>query len=226
VSKKVTAIIAVRKGSKRIKNKNIRPFADTSLLENKIKQLIRTDCADEICVSSDCEEMLAVANNLGVTAIEREKKYATDDVPMNDVYRHLSSLAKNEHILYVHVTSPLLEDKSLIECVEAYKKLEKSYDSLATVTRLEEYIWNDSGAVNYDPNHHPRSQDLPRWYCLNFAVNILPKEIMYERKNIVGQKFYPFFLNDIESIDVDNMVDFEYAEFLYKRKRRQIEQLR
>lgn len=219
MSKKITAIIAVRKGSKRIKNKNIRPFADTTLLENKIKQLIRTGCADEICVSSDCEEMLAVANRLGVIAIERQEKYATDDVPMNDVYRHLSGLANNEHILYVHVTSPLLEDKSLIECVEAYKTLEKSYDSLATVTHLEEYIWNDLGAVNYDPNHHPRSQDLPKWYCLNFAVNILPKQIMYERKNIVGQKFYPFFLNDVESIDVDNMTDFEYAEFLYKRKK-------
>ena len=218
MNKKLTAIIAVRKGSERVKDKNIRPFADTTLLENKIKQLIRTNCADEICVSSNCEKMLAVANDLGTRAIKREEKYATSYMPMNDVYKHLSSLASNEHILYVHVTSPLLLDQSLIQCVETYRSLEGDYDSLATVTHLEEYIWNDLGAVNYDPNHHPRSQDLPKWYCLNFAVNILPKKIMYNHKNIVGKRFYPYFLDEIESVDVDNIVDFQYAEFLYKKR--------
>ena len=34
---KITAIIAVRKGSERVKDKNIKPFNDTNLLENKIK---------------------------------------------------------------------------------------------------------------------------------------------------------------------------------------------
>ena len=35
-----TAVIAVRGGTARLKNKNIRPFADSNLLEVKIKQLI------------------------------------------------------------------------------------------------------------------------------------------------------------------------------------------
>jgi N-acylneuraminate cytidylyltransferase len=36
---KITAIIPVRAGSTRLKNKNIAPFAGTNLLVNKINQL-------------------------------------------------------------------------------------------------------------------------------------------------------------------------------------------
>jgi N-acylneuraminate cytidylyltransferase len=35
----ITAIIPVREGSRRLKNKNIAPFAGSNLLVNKIKQL-------------------------------------------------------------------------------------------------------------------------------------------------------------------------------------------
>ena len=35
----ITAIIPVREGSRRLKNKNVAPFAGTTLLINKINQL-------------------------------------------------------------------------------------------------------------------------------------------------------------------------------------------
>lgn len=219
MNKKLSAIIAVRKGSKRISNKNIKPFSDTSLLENKINQLMRLDIADEVIVSSDCDTMLSKSAALGAKAIKRDPLFASDSVAMNTVYRHLSTLVKHEHVLFLHVTSPLLEDGSLMNCVEEYSNLGSKYDSLATVSKVEEYIWNKNGAVNYDPNNHPRSQDLPEWYCLNFAVNIIPRDLMFSRKNIVGEKFYPFFLNKEESIDVDNPIDFKIAEFLYNLRK-------
>ena len=37
----ITAIIPVRKGSQRVKNKNKKPFGETSLLEIKINQLLK-----------------------------------------------------------------------------------------------------------------------------------------------------------------------------------------
>lgn len=222
--KKISALIAVRSGSKRVINKNIRPFANTNLLEIKIKQLLRTGVADEIIVSSDCEKMLKIAKDLGVKPIKREEYYTSDSVPMNEVYKHLADLCSYPHVLYVHVTSPLLSDKSLSECIKEYSCLDEPYDSLASVTKMHEYIWNKSKAVNYDPDHHPRSQDLPEYYSLNFAVNIISKKDMINRRNIVGKKFYPYFLNKLESIDVDTMFDFEIAEFMYS-KRNKVEKL-
>ena len=47
---KMTAVVAVRAGSQRVKNKNFRPFADTNLLELKLKILIKVKNLDEIIV--------------------------------------------------------------------------------------------------------------------------------------------------------------------------------
>ena len=65
---------------------------------------------------------------------------------------------------------------------------------------------------NYKISKMPRSQDLPDYYYLNFAVNILPKELILKKRNIIGNRFYPYFLNDTESFDIDTMDEFNTAE--------------
>ena len=62
---KVTAIIPVRAGSTRLKNKNIAPFAGTNLLVNKINQLKQVQEIDRIVVSSDSDLMLSMAKAVG-----------------------------------------------------------------------------------------------------------------------------------------------------------------
>jgi len=62
---------------------------------------------------------------------------------------------------------------------------------------------------------------LPDYYALNFAINIVPREVMVERKNILGKNFYPFFISDIESVDVDNPHEFMIAELIYSNMNRE-----
>ena len=38
---KITAVIPIRSGSQRVRDKNLRPFADTNLMELKIKNLLQ-----------------------------------------------------------------------------------------------------------------------------------------------------------------------------------------
>jgi CMP-N-acetylneuraminic acid synthetase len=40
---------------------------------------------------------------------------------------------------------------------------------------------------------------------------------MMKRKSIVGEKPYFLELDKIESVDIDDEFDFEFAEFLYKK---------
>ena len=86
---------------------------------------------------------------------------------------------------------------------------------MATVTNIHKFLWHDSKAVNYDPENMPRSQDLPTYYMLNFAFNILPRKLMIERKNIIGKRFYPFALNELESYDVDTEDEFTTAHYIH-----------
>tara|TARA_Y200000002_G_C22652603_1_gene652045 strand:+ start:883 stop:1053 length:171 start_codon:yes stop_codon:yes gene_type:complete len=52
---KITAIVPVRTGSQKVKNKSIRKFCDTNLLENKLKQLIQITEIDNIILTTDSD---------------------------------------------------------------------------------------------------------------------------------------------------------------------------
>lgn len=60
---KITAVIPIRKGSQRVKDKNLRPFADTTLLELKIQNLLEVPELDEIIVNTNSEEAIDVVNS-------------------------------------------------------------------------------------------------------------------------------------------------------------------
>lgn len=218
MKEKVCALIAVRKGSQRVKNKNIKDFCGTSLLEIKVKQALKCELIDEVVVSSDCEEMLLMSKKLGAKTHKRDSYYCSSTVPMNEVYENLAQTLECDHVVYLHVTSPLLTDESLRRCIELYRNKKNEYDSLATVELVKKYLWHNNTPINYDPNSHPRSQDLPSYHALNFAVNIIARKDMIENKNIVGKKFLTYELDEIESIDVDNEFDFQVAEHFYKKQ--------
>lgn len=212
-------LIAVRGGSKRVKNKNIRPFAETTLLESKIEQAKRTGLP--VYVNTEDEKMLAMAvNKCKVNGLKRDPYFATDSVPMGDVYVHMAKSFPHEHILYMPVTSPLLTDNTIQECLTLYYKNFdiKNCDSVVTTTAVKEYLWEGNRAINYDPTNHPRSQDLPNIYSLNFAVNVLSKKTMIRKRNILGDKFIPYEIGKIESIDIDEEDDFKIAELLFKQR--------
>ena len=80
------------------------------------------------------------------------------------------------------------------------------------LSKIKKFIWLDGKPINYDPNRMPRSQDLPDFYYLNFAVNIISKEDIIRYKNIIGKNYFPHYLNEIESMDIDTREEFELGE--------------
>lgn len=74
-NKDITAVIPVREGSTRLKNKNVAPFAGTNLLINKINQLKEVKEISRIVVSSDSDMMLAMAKERGVMTHKRSPEY-------------------------------------------------------------------------------------------------------------------------------------------------------
>ena len=217
----IKALIPVRSGSQRVKNKNIKPFADSSLLEIKIKQMLRIKkkgLIDEVIVNSNDDSMLDLALSLGAKAVKRDEYFATDLTPNEEIYENYAKNIDCETIVFADATNPLLKDESIIKCIEIYKKLDKNiYDSLATANIVRLFMWQNGKSLNYDENHKPRSQDLPKILALNYALHIFSREFMEFKKRIVGFKPYFFELDKLEALDIDEELDFEIAEFLYKK---------
>lgn len=215
---KISALVAVRSGSQRVKNKNIRPFAGSSLLEVKLNQLKRISLFDEIVVNSNDDNMLDTASKLGCSIVKREEKYASNSVSMSDVYKNMAEHMNCDVIAYINVTNPLLEDKTLVKAVETYLDNYHRFDSLNSAHLIKEFLFKDGLPLNYDLRNQPRSQDLPDIAALNFAINIISKDKMIECKNVVGYKPYIYLIDEGEATDIDNQIDFDFAEFCYKHK--------
>ena len=52
-------------------------------------------------------------------------------------------------------------------------------------------------------------------------MNILPRELMIKNKNILGDNFYSYMLDEVEALDVDTEYEFMLAEILYEKMRKQ-----
>ena len=212
---KMKALVAVRAGSQRVQNKNIRPFAGSSLLEIKLEQLKRVGIFDGIVVNSDDDHMLQIAHNMGCETVKRDAEYASSSVSMSEVYKNMAENIDTDHIAYINVTNPLLRDESIIKAVETYKNNIDKYDSLNSAHLIKEFLFKDNKPINYDLKNQPRSQDLPDISALNFAISIISRQAMMDCKNVVGNKPNIYIIDEVEATDIDNQIDFDFAEFMY-----------
>ena len=215
---KIKALVAVRSVSQRVVNKNIRPFAGSSLLEIKLNQLKRIPNIDGIVVNSNDDKMLEIASNMGCEVVKRDEYYASNQVSMSEVYRNMAENVNADVIAYINATNPLLNDRTIVQAIENYKKNISQYDSLNSAHLIKEFLFKENLPINYDLRHQPRSQDLPDISALNFAINIISREKMIECKNVVGYKPNIYIIDEVEATDIDNPIDFDFAEFVYKRK--------
>ena len=206
---KIKALVAVRSGSQRVVS---------SLLEIKLNQLKRIPNIDGIVVNSNDDKMLEIASNMGCEVVKRDEYYASNQVSMSEVYRNMAENVNADVIAYINATNPLLNDRTIVQAIENYKKNISQYDSLNSAHLIKEFLFKENLPINYDLRHQPRSQDLPDISALNFAINIISREKMIECKNVVGYKPNIYIIDEVEATDIDNPIDFDFAEFVYKRK--------
>lgn len=216
----IKALIAVRSGSQRVKNKNLRPFAGSTLLELKITQLKRISRLDDIVVNSNDDEMLKIASRMGCEVVKRDEYYASNEVSMSDVYQNMAENIDADTIAYINVTNPLLEDETVCKAIDMFYMQREKYDSLNSAHLIKEFLFMNNRPINYDLRNQPRSQDLPDIMAINFAVNILDRKTMIENRNVVGLKPYLFCIDELEATDIDNEIDFTFSEFVYNLKSR------
>lgn len=213
----IKALVAVRAGSQRVKNKNIRPFANSNLLQIKLNQLLNCKRLNGVIVNSDDDNMLSIANSMGCETVVRETYFASSSAPMSEVYKNMAQNSDCDIIVYANVTNPLLKDETLNKAIDFYLNNADAYDSLNSAHLIKEFLFKDNIPVNYDLKNQPRSQDLPDLYALNFAISIITREKMIESMNVVGNHPYIFPIDEVEATDIDNPIDFEFAEYIYKK---------
>ena len=215
MSNNVIAMVPVRAGSTRVPNKNTRPFGGTSLLQLKLELLKKVVGITRIVVSTDCDTSADMALKEGAEVQWRNEYYAGSDVTNDQHWLHIAQTTPGDIVFLAQVTSPLLRVSSMQAALKAFLKF-GTHDSINSVSAEKKFLWKDTKPINYNMDATPKSQNLPEIVSLNFAITIISKQTMMERKNVIGYKPSFFELGKVESLDVDDLTDFKIAELMYR----------
>ena len=97
----ITAVVPVRQGSRRFKNKNVAPFAGTNLLLYKLDQLKRVKSLQKIVVSSDSDLRMGFAKAAGVFTHKRAPEFCDEKTrTFGEVVRHICESVTGDHVLW------------------------------------------------------------------------------------------------------------------------------
>ena len=211
---KVTAVVAVRKGSQRVPNKNIKPFGDTTLLDLKLQTLLKVSNIDEIIVNSDCDEMIEIGKSYGVTTKKREEYFASSEASNSEFHGHIGETTDTDYIFLAPVCSPFISSEKHEEAINQF--MNSDCDSLTSTSLVKGHLWLDGKPINYDLDNVPNSQDLPDIEMINYGITIVDKNTMKNKSRVIGDNPDFIILNEYEGVDINTPFEFQTAEIIYK----------
>jgi len=214
----IVGLIPIKGSSERVPNKNLREFHGKSLFELKLNQLSQAKGFEKIIVSSESKKVLSMAIANGFEVHERDPKYSTSEVPMSEVYSYIASEIDGDNIAWINATNPLSESHVYTKAAELYHDMDSHYDCLLSAVEVQENIFYNGVPVNFSPYPWPRSQDLKGLCSLTFVINILKRADMVDWGSCVGNSPYFYYLNKLDSWDIDTQEDFDFCELMYKQR--------
>ncbi len=230
--KKILGIILARSGSKSVKNKNIRKLNGKPLIAYTIKEAIKSKIFTKLIVSTDSKKIGSIAKKLGARVpFLRPKKYAKDNSRAIDAIYYTFKNAeklyaeKYDYIIELLCTNPLKKSNHIIQV--AQKQILSNADSVIAVAQLED--------------HHPRRikkivkgkiqdfclkeipetrrQDLkPKAYIRCGSIYSMRRDMLLRKIRYGTKNSLAYVLPEKYVVNIDTKRDFEFAEYLLKRK--------
>lgn len=223
---KSVAIITARGGSKRIPRKNIRDFLGKPIIAYSIAAALEAGWFAEVMVSTDDQEIAAIARSLGaqvpfMRSAENSNDFAGTTEVIREVVLEYRKAGKSfDSLCCIYPTAPFItaakirEGMSLLEATGA--------DCVLPVVAFTYPIQRslrieDGRAIMFWPeNYAKRSQDLERayhdcgqFYCLNTAS-------LMEQMKLFAERTIPIVVSELEVQDIDNEEDWKVAEMKYR----------
>ncbi|OGV13388.1 MAG: acylneuraminate cytidylyltransferase [Stygiobacter sp. RIFOXYA2_FULL_38_8] len=225
--KTVLAIIPARGGSKGIPRKNIKMLAGKPLIAWTIEEGKKSKYIDRFILSSEDEEIIKVAKEWGCEVpFIRPKELAQDETPgIVPVIHTINILTeKYDYVCLLQPTSPLRKVWHIDKCIEKCINMETS--SCIGVQEVDKHPYlmhkiNKLGSLEplFKKVQLTRRQDADKIYAVNGAIYFAKSDFILNQKSFVGQNTSAFLMDKISSIDIDDMSDFQYADYLLKREK-------
>lgn len=221
--RKIVALMPMRHSSERVPGKNYRPFGDGKpLFHHMVDVMLACPLVEKIVIDTDSPDIKkqCAEKYPQVIVLERPEHLRDGATPMNDVLLRDIQEVPSRFYMQTHSTNPLLRPETLVKAVETFFENYPIYDSLFSVTRQQTRYWDPLGrAINHNPNILLRTQDLPPVFEENSCIYIFERDTLIEKHNRIGNRPFLFEIEPVEAQDIDEEIDFQIADLIYKQTR-------
>lgn len=229
--RKVLAIIPARAGSKALPRKNIKNMCGKPLIAWAINEAKKSRYIDRVIVSTDGQAISGIARKFGAEIpFMRPAGLATDSAKMIDVILYTISRLKDEFcprdlVVLLQPTSPLRLADDIDNAIEMF--FLKRTSSVISVCEVDQHpylmsrITADGRMKDFaNPGFTKKNrQDLPLFYKANGAVYLASIGYLKKEKGLYGTRTYAYVMPKERSVDIDDELDFRFAELLLKERR-------
>ena len=229
---RVLATICARGGSKGLPGKNIRSLLGKPLLAYAIECARACPVVSHIVVSTDSDEIAAVAEAWGVPVpFRRPPELASDTSAKIGAIRHATQYVEEHGNYYpdivvdLDVGVPLRAPEDITACVDilvAYPHL----DAAVTVYEAErnpyfnmvEFEGECVRLVKQAPRPLVRRQDAPPVYSVSPSVFSFRRDRLMSVTHLYAGRWGACIVPRERAIDIDHEADFQFVEFLLTRQ--------
>ena len=227
---KALAVIPARGGSKRLPGKNIRDFAGKPMLAWSVQAAQESELFDTVMVSTDSEEIAAVARAAGaVVPFLRSAETADDhaillDVMAEVVGRYDAEGQRFDRVCCILPTAPLLQASTLKHAASMMD--EGGFDTVFPVVAFGSPIQralrrDDAGRTEMrQPEHYAsRSQDLEPAYHDAGQFYWMTREVCLNKQPMFAGRAGSFVIDEMDAQDIDTLTDWRLAELKMQARR-------
>ncbi len=212
---KVVAFVPLKLNNERLPGKNLKPLADgTPLLSCILNTLLQVPAVDGIYVYCS-DDVVKEHLPEGVTYLSRSEELDRSETKINEVLQSFARDVPADVYVLAHATAPFVKVASITEGVE--KVVSGAHDCALTVLKMQEFMWQNGRPVNYRLDAVPRTQDLDPVFVETTGLYVYTHDLIMERNVRIGDSPYLIEISKIESVDINEPIDFEIADAIYSK---------
>ncbi len=210
----IYGLIPARRGSKRIKNKNLISLKGDYLVNHTVKHALRTKLINIVFVSTNDKKIRKILPK-NVSIINRPENISKDTSTTEEcIFHFILTLRKNkmkipDAIVLLQCTSPYREKNDIDLAIKNFKK--NKLDSLFSSCRNKNLFWifNKKKLVpkNYTPLKRKREQDMEEQVIENGSIYIFKTKGFLKNKCRLFGEIGTHIMKKKNSFQIDDYED-------------------
>lgn len=226
--KSILGLVPARGGSKALLKKNVRPLLGRPLVSWTIEQSLKSKYIDKVVVSTEDREIADISKKYGAEIINRPNSLAKDTSSLVSVAQHTLKVLQEKKnynpdtLILLQPTSPLRTTEDIDNSIELFYN--NNCESVVSVCEINIYWCLKIRRKYIEPifgwNYFlkKRRQDIPKSYVVNGAIYVIDIKDFCKYNNFFTKKTLSYIMPKERSVDIDDEIDFKFAEFLKKEK--------